>query len=150
MGTHFGGRETRAATPVTFVQVSPALIAQLAAIVEAGIELLDQIGGDPDDEPSIAGNHPNFAAWADVEGDDSDAEPDDADREDNGDDEPDVDAEPDIDDEPGADDEPDIIIEEDLGAPESQIDQRLWSDGSAAFYDATPAQALAWLEKGMA
>ena len=52
-----GARESLAQT-VTFFTPAPAdLIARLEAIIAAGIELLDEIGGDPDLEPSLLGNH---------------------------------------------------------------------------------------------
>jgi hypothetical protein len=57
MATHLdrGGR-SYASTPTLFIPVSADLIARLEAIVDAGIELLDAIGGDPDLEPSLLGN----------------------------------------------------------------------------------------------
>lgn len=75
MATHLdrGGR-SYASTPTLFIPVSADLIARLEAIVDAGIELLDAIGGDPDLEPSLLGNP---LLPCDVEGDgDPDGEDD--------------------------------------------------------------------------
>lgn len=51
-----GGRSY--AHTATFFTLAPAdLVARLEAIIAAGIELLDEIGGDPDLEPSLLGSH---------------------------------------------------------------------------------------------
>lgn len=46
-----------AQTATFFIPAPADLIARLEAIVEAGIALLDEIGGDVDLEPSLLGNH---------------------------------------------------------------------------------------------
>lgn len=45
-----GARENRANTPVLFATITPEMVRQLAAVVEAGIALLDEIAGEPDME----------------------------------------------------------------------------------------------------
>lgn len=66
-----GSRAHRTAT--LFLPVSRELIAGIAAIVEAGIALLDEIEGDADLEPSIYNPCPHLFP-VDAEGDDADAE----------------------------------------------------------------------------
>jgi len=76
MNIHVGARRSRAHTPTVFIEVTPELIRQLAAIVEAGIGLLDQVEGDPDLEPSLGGGHPDYQSDPDLEDDDADLEDD--------------------------------------------------------------------------
>lgn len=70
-----GGRSY--APTVTFFTPAPAdLVARLEAIIAAGIELLDQIEGDSDLEPSLECPCPHFFFAVDAEGDDPDDEDD--------------------------------------------------------------------------
>ena len=53
MGTHFGGREIRAATPTLFVEFRPSMRALLEDAIESLILLLDEMEGEADDEPNV-------------------------------------------------------------------------------------------------